>query len=534
MAKKKTGPARYAFIGLLIALVACLAAGLVALALGAYRLQIFTPFQPKLLTNALQVSAALILVGLSIYGILDPDRVRRFLSGRQARYGSNALIMSLAFTGILFVVNMLAFQNPISKDLTEGKEHTLAPQTLQALATLPGKVEATAFYSQRLPTDTAAQLLQDFKTNSHGKFDYKFINPETDPLAARQAGITGDGKILLTLGAQKEIASYADETELTRTLIRLINPNPRTVYFLIGHGEADIESSGDQGMSVAKQTLESKNYTVKSLSLAQAGRIPEDALAIIIAGPHKPLLDSEVSLLKSYVTKGGSLVVMEDPRIFTDFGDAPDPLANYLAGSWGVTLDNDVVIDLDNTQSALAAISHAISRDHPITQNLTVNYQVILPQARSLSLTSQPEGVTQTPLMLTTANSWGEANFTSAEGTQLSFDAAEGDILGPLNLAVAAENSATKGRVVVFGNSLFATDSGFDVYGNGNMFINSVDWAAQQEDLIQITPHQPIQRVFNLPGPLKWITILLGSIFVIPGLVLAAGISAWVARRRRG
>jgi ABC-type uncharacterized transport system involved in gliding motility auxiliary subunit len=87
---------------------------------------------------------------------------------------------------------------------------------------------------------------------------------------------------------------------------------------------------------------------------------------------------------------------------------------------------------------------------------------------------------------------------------------------------------------VVFGNSIFATDKGFDAYANGDIFVNSVDWAAQEENLLQITPRQPITRTFKPPSQLQFVMILLTSVIVIPGLVVVFGISAWVARRRRG
>src|SRR5687768_17754581 len=57
-------------------------------------------------------------------------------------------------------------------------------------------------------------------------------------------------------------------------------------------------------------------------------------------------------------------------------------------------------------------------------------------------------------------------------------------------------------------------------YGNGDMFINSVDWAAEREDLVNITPKTPTERTFIVPGPVQQILILLGSVFIIPGLVI--------------
>jgi ABC-type uncharacterized transport system involved in gliding motility auxiliary subunit len=101
-------------------------------------------------------------------------------------------------------------------------------------------------------------------------------------------------------------------------------------------------------------------------------------------------------------------------------------------------------------------------------------------------------------------------------------------------MAVAGEDSTTKGRVVVFGNAAFAFDANFDALGNGAIFINSVDWAAVQENLIQITPHASIARTFNAPSQIQWILILLGSVFILPGVVVIAGFASWLARRRRG
>ncbi len=532
MDKKKSSAARYAFIGLIVAAVGCLATGLLALVQGTVALKLYTPPQPGLITQWIAVSAAVLVLGLAVYGILNPDGVRRFFTGRQARYGSNALIMAVAFVGILFVINLLVYQNPWSHDFTEDKQHTLAPETIQTLATLPNKVEAIAFFSTQTPTDTAKQLLNDFKSNSKGKFDYRFVDPNADPVLANQYGITGDGKIVLTMGKTSETASFADETELTQAMIRLISPEAHTVYFLTGHGEPDINGSDSTALSRARQTLEGKNYTVKSLNLAATNKIPDDAKALIEAGPSNPMLDQEVALIKAYLSKGGSLMLLEDPTPFTKFGTKPDPLADYIKSDWDITLDKDVVIDL-TSQQPLNAISASYSSAIAITQHTTS--VTIMPQARSLTIAkTPPQGVTVTGLITTSDQSWGETDLASLQSQQqIAFDPAT-DVRGPLTLAASAENSTTHGRLVVFGNSVFATDNGFDAYANGDIFINSVDWAAQQGNLINLTPHPAITRVFNAPTQLQFIMILLGSVIVIPGLIVAAGISNWLARRRRG
>lgn len=528
----KTQSRNYSFIALIVSLLALIATILLAITRGLVALGVFTVASPENLNRYTLIAAGVIVLGLAVYAMLEPERVRRFVTGRQARYGSNAFIMILAFAGILIIGNVLAFQNPVPvSDLTEDDVNTLSPELLTAIQQLPETVTATGFFSQQMNTQSAEQLLNNIKANSNGKFEYRFINPDLDPQAALQAGITGDGKILLQMGSEQAIVAFASEDEMLRGFLRLLNPDSSAIYFLTGHGERDTQQSGDTAMTRALATLETKNYTVKTLNLLVDNAIPEDARVIVVAGPLKPISENEVKLLKDFLASGRSLIVMEDPSVLTDFGDAPDPLADMLAQDWGITLDNDIVIDLNSPQPTTAAAAYYDST-HPVTVNMN-NLVAFFPFTRSLSITGTPEGVTATPIVQTNERSWGETNFDSlSQGGQVQLD--ENEVQGPLTLAVAAENATTKGRVVVFGTSALAVDQMFDSYGNGDMFVNSVDWSAEQENLASITPKNTTERMFNPPSGLHWILILLSSIFVIPGLVVLGGISTWLARRRQG
>ena len=531
--KNNTTTRNASIIALIFALLACIATFFLAITRGLVSMQVFTGMEAEDVNRYLLVSAGLIILGLAAYAIMEPERVRRFFTGRQARYGSNALVMGIAFLGILIVGNLLAFQNPKQVlDLTEDNVNTLSPELTAALDTLPEQVTATGFFSQANSPETAEQLLNNIKANSNGKFDYQFINPDLDPQAARNAGITGDGKILLQMGESKEIVAFASETEILKGLLRLLNPGNNVVYFLTGHGEREIDQASEASMTRAKATLEGKNYAVRTLNLLAENQIPEDASLIVIAGPLQPVSEAEVDLLKDYLADGGSLIVMADPTALTEFGDSSDPLADMLAEDWGITLNNDIVIDLNSAQPTTAASAY-YDATHPVTINMN-NLAAFFPYTRSLTMAGTTESATLTPLVQTNERSWGETDFTSLTqgGAEVGMDATE--VQGPLTLAVAGENPTTGGRVVVFGTSNLAVDQIFDAYGNGDMFVNSVDWAAEQEDLTNITPKTPTERTFNIPNQFVWIAILLGSVFVIPGLVVLAGVSTWLSRRRKG
>src|SRR5512138_649219 len=278
----------YSFVALIFAGLAGVALLFLAITRGLVAMGTFTVANTDNLNRWMFVSAGLIILGLAAYAVMEPDQVRRFFTGRQARYGSNTLIMVIAFLGILIVGNVLAYQNPVKvADMTEDKTNTLSPELAGIVSNLPEKVTATGFFAQGSNTDAADKLLGNIKASSNGKFEYSFSNPDRDPQAAKKAGITGDGKILLEMGGRKEIVAYASEEEMLKGFERLTHPEANVVYFLTGHGERDIEQGSDAAMTKAKSALETKNYTVKTLNLVAESKVPDDANVIIIAGPVK-------------------------------------------------------------------------------------------------------------------------------------------------------------------------------------------------------------------------------------------------------
>ncbi|MGA2502952.1 MAG: Gldg family protein [Anaerolineales bacterium] len=529
--QKKLSPKKFAVIGLWVSGVAFLAVLVLLLVKLLALAKIYTLPNVPAFSWALAISAALIVLGLAFFALLDPQRVRVLLTGRQARYGSNAAIMLLAFVGILLVINIFVLQNPGTPfDFTEDKQNSLANVTLDTLKTLPSSVQATAFFTSQTPSDTARKLLENYKNNSNGKFTYAFIDPDQNPLAATQAGITGDGKIYLQMGNRHEIVALASEQDLTSGLVRLMNPGQKIIYFLTGHGERDIQTAGNTAYTAAKTALEAKNYTVQSLNLIATNKIPTDATVIVVAGPTQPISAAEATLLQDYVSKGGALIVMEEPTPLTQFGNSPDPLAVYLATSWGISFDNDIVIDT-NTSQPLYAVAASYGT-HPITEKLQ-GLVSFFPSARSLSvatnLTNQP-----TALVTTATTAWGETDFAALQTNgQVAFNSAT-DFPGPLTLAFAVSDATANNHVVIFGDADFASDAYFNQYANGDMFINAIDWAAGQEQLINLNTPTAISRTLVLPSSFWLLVMAISFLFILPGLVIAGGVVSWLVRRSRG
>ncbi len=522
-------PRRIAPFGLVLSGLAVLTAIFFAALKGIAATGLYLPQNPDLLDRGLYGSGIAFVLGLAIFALLDPERMRTILTGRQARFGSNSLILMLASFGVILIANIWVYQNPQRWDVTEDKQRTLAPETIATLQSLKEPVFATAFFTARIPTTQARQLLEDSKNNSNGKFDFQFIDPELNPVAAQQAGITRDGTIVIQTGAGSETLDANSEQGLVTALIKLISPETRTVYFLTGHGERSIDTSGELSYTQIKRALEGKNYTVKALNLRAENQVPADALAVIVVGPLEPVSLEETRLIANYLQQGGSLVYLSEPRPLTNFGEKPDPLSEMLALEWGIALNDDIVLD-PSANPPLVAVSNQYNA-HPITNRLG-NILTLFPTVRSLSKVGELENIQSTDLVVTIDRAWGETDISALENNQAAFDS--NDLAGPITMAVAASNQETSARVVVIGDADFAQDAYSAQYGNSDFLVNSIDWAAEQENLINLTPRQRIERVYSPPGTTGLVAILLSSACLIPLIVIASGITVWIWRRRRG
>jgi ABC-type uncharacterized transport system involved in gliding motility auxiliary subunit len=480
-----------------------------------------------------RLGLAIAVIGLAAGILLDPERVRRVLVGRQVRYGSNALLVSLALVGILIVVNYVAFVSPTQWDLTEDKQYSLTPETVLLLSGLTQPVTLKGFYTpdRSQSEDDIRPLLDAYQAHSHGMLTYEFIDPIENPVARDQYGITTDGSLAVVVGDASEVISFPSEQEISGALVRLANPEKRKVYFLTGEGERDLEATDDQGFSDLKRALESKNYDVATLSLLTDPKIPQDAVAVIVAAPTSPLSQSEVTSLSVYLDAGGGLVVLDEPSVPAPGQTDADPLRSYLDSRWGLRLEDDLVVDLASAVP-LAGISTSYG-DHPITTRMR-NLGTVYPSSRSIEVVPLDDpAITQTTLVLTGDRSWGETDLAAFQNSnQLSFDAGT-DKQGPLVLAATAADSTVNSRVVVFGDSDFAANGYFFEIGDGDMVVNSIDWAAGQENLISLTPKASTQRFVVPPSSQATSLIFLLTIILMPGGVVVMGVITWWNRRQR-
>ncbi len=508
-----------------LAAIAGLAGLLVAAALLTVRQQADT---------AAYIGVAVAIVGFTAALFLDRERLQRLARGRQARYGTNAALGTFALLAILALLNIVAFQKPKTWDLTEDRRFSLAPETIATVKALDSDVQLIGFYSvdRTAQRDALRPLLQQIQEASAGRVSYEFVDPFAQPFRAKEYGVAQDASLVVALGNTSEVTTAPSEAAITESIVRLAHPESRKVYFLTGHGERDLQADDDSGFSQLRQALESKSYTVETLSLLVAPQVPDDALAVVVAGPTAPFSSAEIDALKTFTEDGGGLVVLTDPTPGTQITPENDLLSAYLHSSWGLSPQPDLVVDLNSSMGVLAAISASYA-SHPVTDRLQ-NLATYFPVARSVAVEASPDGgPTRTDLVLTGANSWGETNLEGLpEQGQIEFSQSD-DIPGPLAIAAAAEASDGNSRVIVVGDSDFGANADFSNYGNGDLLVNSIDWAAGQNELINLTPKQTIDRYVAPPSRATLVLVALLSIVLVPAAFLTLGVATWWGRRAK-
>jgi ABC-type uncharacterized transport system involved in gliding motility auxiliary subunit len=478
-----------------------------------------------------QILAVVLVLGLAIFAIFNPDRIRKFIAGRQFKYGGNSLLLILGVIGTAVVLNILANKYSPSWDVTNDSTNTLAPESIAAAQAVPQPVKALAFFTPAVSTDSAQKLLELYKENSNGLFDYEFIDPDSQPAKRAAYNVTKDGSLVLEMNGNFLPVSSITEQDITTTIIKLINPVQHGVYFLTGHGEHDPFGTDENGYNSLTTALTAKNYRVASLNLMAAGSIPADAEQIIVAGPQKPLSAGEVELLRAFVASGRSLIYLIDPTVITQFNGSADPLAIYLASDWGINIQNDFIVD-PGGQNPTYSIANDYG-DSPITQKLQ-KIITIFPSARGISLSATPPaGVTLTGLVMTSASTWGETDLAGLVQSNVTFDASV-DQPGPVTLAVAAENPQTHSRVVVVGNSNFVINQNYSAYANSDFMINAVDWSAQEDQIINLTVKPEINRLIVPPQSIVINIVLLVVVLLIPLMIAAVGVIVFIGRRKKG
>jgi ABC-type uncharacterized transport system involved in gliding motility auxiliary subunit len=455
----------------------------------------------------------------------------QLLKARQTKYAAYAAVYILVVITAVVIVNVLADRYTKSYDATSNKRYSLSEQTAKIVKGL--NENATILYFDQGTRFQHAKDLLDEYTSLSPKLHVDYVDPDKKPQEAREAGIKNYGTAIVQVGDRKEEAKSMTEEGITGALIRVLKNKTRTVCFVAGSGEHQIDDSERNGFSNFKQLVGKDNYEAKTIDLLQKAEVPSDCTALVVGGPTRNYQQPEVDALKKYVEDGGRALFMLDPPLKIGRSEIADNDAlTGLLQSWGITMDKDLILDL-NPIGQLAGVGPQValvtSYDSQPIVNGMKGTATGFPLSRSIEVKNGDK---------TSVQKLFDSSSTSLATNNLSSPAVDSNDpknkKGPLTIAAAGTYNNGKqdsqGRFVVVGSSSWAANSFITFTGNSDLALNTIDWLASDEDLISIRPKQEEDRRVTMTRA-QMNLVRLTSQFLLPLVVVFAGVSVWWRRR---
>jgi ABC-type uncharacterized transport system involved in gliding motility auxiliary subunit len=442
---------------------------------------------------------------------------------------AQAAVYTLIIIAILGVLNFLAQRYNKSFDSTANKKYTLSDQTAKVIKGIPGDLTIT-YWDRSTAFDNAKDLFDRYKLISP-KVTVEYQDVDKKRTEAIAAGVKTVPTILVKVGNKTETAKSLTEEEVTGAMVRALKGGDRTVCFTSGFGEASTtDTTGAEGFGNAKDLTEKNNYKTKVVPLIPKPEIPADCTILVVAGPKRNYLQPAVDAIKAYVENGGRALILLDPPLKFSSEIDENPALVAVLDSWGVKMDNDLVLDLSGVGQLfnLGPQFPIVTKyeDHAIVREMK-DLPTGFPIARSMQVTKGDKTMVSA-LFSTTDDAVATEDL---KNPQVNLKAAKP---GARILAAAGTYTTGKengnGRFVVVGTSRWIGNGFLAFNGNRDLYMNMLNWLSSDEDLISIRPKDPEDRRLNMNSR-QANMLFYESVVLIPLAIIIAGMAVWWKRR---
>ena len=477
----------------------------------------------------------------------------------------------------MIVVNLLGRHIGGRIDLTPGNSFTLSRATRQLLQGLPDLVTMKLFASAALPPEVAFlkrdvdDLLSDYRAAGRGKVKLVIADPAADSAALTEARSLGIPAVQFNVLGQAELqvkegylglaVRYADgvktipfvqqtndlEYRLTSDIRALTHPEKAAIAF--GEISDAAAARGQRSFEALRERLGS-HYDVRGFGVADTTIAP-GVRVIVVAGTPDSLSDAQVTRLRGFLDRGGSLLLMAGGMQLQLSPQAP-PFAvsrrvgwNELLKPYGVSIASDMVYDLaSNVQVGIPAQFGHVLVPYPFwlralsTKASPVNADLdaaLLPWASQLDTAHAPLK-TVTPLLVTSrAGGVQETTAFLDPSRAFSRDSLRSRLVALLVTPLTRDTTkgALRGRLVVVGSSDFASDRYTRNAPENVVFVeNAIDWLAQDDALIGIRSKNRAPPPLVFTSTTTRSAVKYGNVIGVPVLLVIGGVLRLWRRRQ--
>ena len=330
-----------------------------------------------------------------------------------------------------------------------------------------------------------------------------------------------------------------DKTEeaLTNAIVELTIDKKPKIYILTGKTYYNTEKS----LTDIIQKLNEDSNQVEYLDILSKGKVPEDCDCLVITTLSTDISELERDQILAYIKNGGKIMMLTSQNLIeTDTPNFDKVLAEY-----GITLDYGVVIEQDTSKMLSNSPEYIISEvNADFMSDIDMNIKMCVVDAGKIKFADSEQleklGVEYKTLASTSEKSFVRTNFNINGLSRTAQDGEEeASIIGASVSKKISDD--VKSELIIYSNEICASNMqipvsnqyvmyAYDLYNNKDVILNSISHLTERTDTITIrkTSEEEKYTVTDSQN-----TIIKAIIFILPVLIIIAGIIVWQVRRRR-
>ena len=445
--------------------------------------------------------------------------------------------------------NMALSLHDVHFDVTLEKVYTPAAQALAVVDQIDRPVKLTYLYQGQDGSGQRAREIVELMGKHNPLLTVQTIDPDKKPTLAEGFGAKLYNTAVLDAEGRRVVVPTVDETEIAIGIQRVLRKQVIAVCFIEGHNEYPVDSfefhthieglhdhsHGDasakviqtagHGIGRFRRALESIGYEVRRITPATQG-IPQSCSAVIDGNPRNTWLPEETVALTQYLEHGGAALLL------FDLGFSLEPGLEALLGKFGVKMEQSVIVDQREHYGTDPEMVAVTGYDpHPITKSVSLTF---FPGTRPLVIGKPADGLTVSRIVVSGRESTTRPVAladTRQVGAAATPDKPD-DTKAPRVIAAAVEGKLGTAdmRVIVSGDSDFASNSFLPYMANSDLALSMMRWLVREEKATSIASRIPVPAIVLLTKSQMQAIFVLIEI-ALPLGVLMIGVFMWWRRR---
>ena len=471
--------------------------------------------------------------------------------------GTKTFILIAVIIAIFILINLGMQKLELTPiDFSQEKLYTLTDESKDRVKNIDKDVNV--YFIGYTDDNTNLDLAKQYKKVNE-KINVEAVDINNRPDLATKYGIeSGTEGIIVECGDKSKVLTENDlvtydtstyetisiaEEKLTSAIISVTSNKVPKVYFLEGYSEFSLNGN----MNYLNMYLANEINEIETLNILSTGKIPEDCDTLVITTPSKDFDDVATNSIIDYINSGKNILWLN--AAVTKQVDMPN--VNKILSLYGVNPFNiGIIRETDSSKMVSDSPDLIIPeiKDTTVPKDLHKTTGVIFVNATKINIDTdklEELKVDQTDLLVTSEDSYFRTNFNNQSSSATEDEEKGTFVVGTqLDKTIKEENEETGekaivSKLIIYGENYFISDyqlSQNSQYGaiqlayNKDLPLNSISYLVDREE--DITARKNTGTI-TYTATEEQDTIIRVVIFVVPVLIIIAGVVIWQIRRRK-